>query len=177
MRRPFCYRPLPLRKAAVTYDRVYPLATSRAVTLSVYDIDREAPIWLDVSLEVPRERYLPPNAGNLAAPKLRSLFSAVSVPQALDGLAIKDMRVRRRVKLLLEITNEDREFSHAEVDAYGGHVTNRNSRLLRSLFIELPYFPSRTLGEVKMYRFDELVRKELDRLLRTVEPDWEAGNR
>lgn len=172
MNRTFFYRPFSLSKAAVKYDRIYPLAAPHAVTLRDYNIDSEDPVWPDVSPEVPRERYSPPNACIRTTPKSCSLFTPASASDALSGLAIEDARVRRRVKSLLNLTSETREFSHAEVSAYCGHVTNRNSRLLRLLFIELPYFPSRTLGEVKMYQLDELIRLELIRLVKLVDRDW-----
>jgi hypothetical protein len=80
-------------------------------------------------------------------------------------LVLKDERTRRRVTRLLSAAMESsREFCQAEVVDLVGRAEGLCS-ILRRVFVELPLFPSRRLGEVKMYRVRDEAVQELKSLM------------
>lgn len=151
------------------FSEVYPISTA---TLPVYDIDpvpgqpgairsqdtalttRVSSPGQDDALTAPAKHYLSANALYSLAPADDDLFST---------LPLNDLRTRRRVCRLLEATvNLTREFSQAEVTRFVGRAYAHE---LRQLFIELPYFPARKLGEVKMYAVNKNVAAKLYKLM------------
>ena len=83
------------------------------------------------------------------------------MPVYFADLSLKDERTRRRLARLLDgVDDATREFAYAEVLDLAGR-SERLGPILRRLFLELPYFPSRKIGEVKMFRVRMDALKEL----------------
>lgn len=112
---------------------------------------------LDTPAPQGEETYTPTPVMNRTPP--------VKPQSPLRNLNIRDARIRKRVRNLLIYIHGKENFNWQEIRNVCGCSSNPNSKMLMSIFIELPHFPSKKLGEGKMYAAIPTMVTELREML------------